>query len=490
MTLPKLNLQQYIDGKWVDGSSDTSLDVENPATEEVIASFPDASIRDIEAAIIAARRAFDDGPWSQTSPRERADKLRALAGLVRERKDEIIELTIEEGGAPRSLAEGLQVGVPADHLTDLADRVLPTFPFERALMPTYAGPGIWQGVVRREPVGVVSAITPFNYPNYMHIMKLGPSLAAGNTVVLKPSAFTPLSAMWLAGLCQEVGFPPGVINVVTGDLEASRLMTTHPAVDMVTFTGSEGTGKHIMEQAAGTVKKLLLELGGKSACILLDDVAIENALGALLSFTRHAGQGCAAQTRVLVHESRYDETVELLVKALNELKVGDPKEPDTMVGPLVNDAQRSRVERYVAKGTEEGAQIACGGKRPAHIDKGYFFEPTLFVDVKSSMTIAQEEIFGPVGVLIPFHDDDEAVAIANDTHYGLSGSVWSAQPGRAYDVAKRVRTGQMYVNVALGPANPFGPFGGYKQSGLGREFGEAGLDEYLETKTVMWSAAK
>jgi aldehyde dehydrogenase (NAD+) len=490
MALPKLNAQQYIDGKWIDGTADATLEVVNPATEGVIASFPDASVNDVESAIVAARRAFDDGPWPQASPRERAEKLRALAQLVRERKDEIIELTIEEGGAPRSLAEGLQVSVPADHLTDLADRVLSTFPFERPLMPTYAGPGIWQGIVRREPVGVVSAITPFNYPNYMHIMKIAPSVAAGNTVVLKPSPFTPLSAMWLAGLCEEVGFPSGVINVVTGDLDASKLMTTHPAVDMVTFTGSDTVGKLIMQQAAGTVKKVLLELGGKSACIILEDAVVESALPAILSFTRHAGQGCAAQTRVLVHESRYDEAVETIVKALTALKVGDPQEPDTMVGPLITDGQRARVERYVAMGKEEGGQIACGGGRPAHLDKGYFFEPTLFVDMKPSMTIAQEEIFGPVGVLMPFHDDDEAVAIANGTAYGLSGSVWSSAPARAYDVAKRVRTGQIYVNVALGPANPFGPFGGYKLSGLGREFGEAGLDEYLETKTVMWSAAK
>jgi aldehyde dehydrogenase (NAD+) len=482
--------QLYIDGGWVDGTGDTEIDVVNPATETVIDTVPAASTADTEAAIVAARRAFDDGRWPNTAPRERATLLRRLAALIRERKAEIVELTIQEGGAPRSLAEGLQVTVPLDHLIDLADRVLATFPFERPLMPTF-GPsaGIWQGVVRREPIGVVSAITPFNYPNYINLLKLGPSLAAGNTVVLEPSPLTPLSALWLAELCDEVGFPPGVVNVITGNVDSAHLLTTHPAVDMVTFTGSDATGSRIMEQAAQGLKKVILELGGKSATIILDDVRLDTVLPGCLSFTRHAGQGCAAQTRILVHESIHDDLVDRLVATLRGLKVGDPSEPDTMVGPLISSSQRERVERYIAAGTNEGARLAFGGHRPAHLDKGYFVEPVLFVDVKSSMAIAQDEIFGPVGVVIPFSDDDEAVAIANDSHYGLSGAAWAKDPQRAYEVAKRVRTGQMYVNVALGPANPFGPFGGYKRSGIGREFGEAGVDEYLETKTVMWGVA-
>jgi aldehyde dehydrogenase (NAD+) len=479
----------YIDGRWAEGTGD-EIQVLNPATEEVVETLRGASVAETESAIVAARRAFDDGPWPALDPRERAELLRRLAVLLRERKSEIVDLTVQEGGAPRSLAEGLQVTVPLDHLADLADRVLRTFPFERPLMPTYgAAGGIWQGVVRREPFGVVSAITPFNYPNYINLLKVGPAIAAGNTVVLAPSPLTPLSALWLAGLCDEVGFPPGVVNVVVGGVESAQLLTTHPAVDLVTFTGSDATGRRIMEQAAGGLKKVVLELGGKSATIVLDDANLDAIIPGCLSFTRHAGQGCAAQTRILVHESNHDELVDRLVATVQALKVGNPDEPDTMVGPLISEQQRARVERYIRAGIDEGARIACGGGRPAHLDRGYFVEPTLFVDVKSSMTIAQDEIFGPVAVVIPFADEDEAVAIANDSRYGLSGAVWARDPQRAYGVAKRVRTGQMYVNVALGPANPYGPFGGYKHSGIGREFGEAGLDEYLETKTVMWGVA-
>jgi aldehyde dehydrogenase (NAD+) len=479
----------YINGRWVDGTGD-AIDVINPATEEVVETVVGASIADTEAAIVAARRAFDDGPWPQADPRERAELLTRLAGLLRERKQEIVDLTVKEGGAPRSLAEGLQVTVPVDHLSDLAGRVLRTFPFERPLMPTFgAAGGIWQGVVRREPFGVVSAITPFNYPNYINLMKVGPAIAAGNTVVLAPSPLTPLSALWLAQLCDEVGFPPGVVNVVVGGIDSAQLLTAHPAVDLVTFTGSDATGRAIMEQAAPDLKKVVLELGGKSATIVLDDANLDAVIPGCLSFTRHAGQGCAAQTRILVHDSLHDQLVDRLIATVQALKVGNPDEPDTMVGPLISEQQRARVERYIQSGIDEGARLACGGRRPAHLDRGYFVEPTVFVDVKSSMTIAQDEIFGPVGVVIPFADEDEAVAIANDSRYGLSGAVWARDPQRAYNVAKRVRTGQMYVNVALGPANPYGPFGGYKHSGIGREFGEAGLDEYLETKTVMWGVA-
>jgi aldehyde dehydrogenase (NAD+) len=481
--------QLYIGGAWSDGTGG-EIEVLNPATEAVIETVADASPADTEAAIVAARRAFDDGAWPHTSPHQRATLLRKLADLIVARETEIVDLTIAEGGAPRSLAEGLQVSVPVDHLCDLADRVLSSFAFERPLMPTFgAASGIWQGVVRREPRGVVAAITPFNYPNYINLLKLGPAIAAGNTIVLEPSPLTPLSALWLAELCDEVGFPPGVVNVITGDIQSARLLTTHPAVDMITFTGSDETGRHILAQSAPDLKKVILELGGKSATIVLDDANLDATMPGLLSFTRHAGQGCAAQTRLLVHERIHDDLVDRLVRTLGGLKVGDPNESNTMVGPLISDRQRQRVERYIAKGAEEGATLAFGGGRPAHLDRGFFVEPTLFTDAKSSMTIAQDEIFGPVGVVLPFGDDDEAVAIANDSRFGLSGAVWAKDPQRAYEIAKGVRTGQMYVNVALGPANPYGPFGGYKHSGIGREFGEAGLDEYLETKTVMWGVA-
>ncbi|HET9667522.1 MAG TPA: aldehyde dehydrogenase family protein [Desertimonas sp.] len=483
-----LETQQYIDGKWVEGTSTTVLEVENPATEEILASFPDASVADVEAAILAARRAFDEGPWPHTTPKERAAKLSRLAELVAARKDEIVEILIAEVGCPRTLANGLQYAVPQIHLEDMADRVLRTFEFERPMEPVY-GMGIGQGVIRYEPAGVVAAITPFNYPHYINVSKLGPALAGGNTVVLKPSPLTPLSALWLARQCEEVGFPPGVVNFVTGDLEASKLLTSHPAVDVVTFTGSDVTGRHIMQQASADLKRVVLELGGKSANIWLDDATIDKALPASLGFVRNTGQGCAAQTRILVHERLYDEAVDRLVAAMQALQVGDPQDAATDVGPLISAAQRERVERYTGIGKDEGATLAFGGGRPSGLDKGHYVEPTLFVDVKTSMTVAQDEIFGPVGVVIPFRDDDEAVAIANDSRFGLSGAVWSANTRHAYDVASRLRTGGVYVNGAGGGINPYGPFGGYKHSGIGREFGVFGLQEYLEAKTIVWTVA-
>ncbi len=337
---------------------------------------------------------------------------------------------------------------------------------------------------------MVAAITPFNYPFFVNMSKIVPALAAGCTVVLKPSPFTPLMALLIAEIADEVGLPPGVLNVVTGDIEAGRLLTSHPAVDVVTFTGSGPVGSEIMGQAATGVKRVVLELGGKSANIILGDANLDRAVPhAVLGFTRHSGQGCACLTRVLVHESRYDEAVDRLAAGLANLQVGDPADPATDMGPLIRESQRARVERYVGIGRQEGARLVYGGGRPAGMDRGFFVEPTLFADVKSSMTIAQEEVFGPVGVVIPFADDAEAVAIANDSIYGLSGAVWSGDPARAYTVASQVRTGMIMLNGGGGGTNSHGPFGGYKQSGIGREFGEAGLEEYLETKTVGWGVA-
>jgi aldehyde dehydrogenase (NAD+) len=358
-------------------------------------------------------------------------------------------------------------------------------------MPPTFGQGIGQGVVVREPAGVVAAITPFNYPFMVNVMKVAPALAAGCTVVLKPSPFTPLAGLLFGEVADEVGLPSGVLNVVTADLEGSRLLTAHPAVDVVTFTGSVPVGADVMRQAAGGIKRVLLELGGKSANVVLEDADLTRVVPmSAMTFTRHSGQSCAALTRILVHESRHDELVAGLVGVLEKFKIGDPADADTVIGPLIRDPHRGRVELMVKLGREEGATVAYGGGRPAGLDKGFFFEPTLFTDVKNNMQIAQEEIFGPVGVVIPFSDDDEAVAIANDSRYGLNGAVWSADPVRAYGVASRIRTGQVIINGAGGGVNPHAPFGGYKHSGVGREFGEAALDEYLETKSVHWPAAR
>jgi aldehyde dehydrogenase (NAD+) len=381
------------------------------------------------------------------------------------------------------------VQVPLDHLADMAGRVLATFPFSRPMPPTF-GLGIGQGVVLREAAGVVAAITPFNYPFFVNMSKVVPALAAGCTIVLKPSPYTPLAALLMAGAAEQAELPPGVLNVVPGDVEAGQRLTTHSAVDVVTFTGSDAAGEQIMAQAAGGIKRVVLELGGKSANILLEDADLDRAIPpAALGFTRHSGQGCACLTRVLVHESRYDEAVGRLAAALAGLRVGDPDDAATDLGPLIREAQRVRVEGYVRLAQEEGARLVYGGGRPAGLDRGFFHEPTLFADVRSEMRIAQEEVFGPVGVVIPFADDGEAAAIANDSQFGLSGAVWSSDPQRAFAVAKQIRTGTVVLNGGGGGTNPHAPFGGYKRSGIGREFGEAGLEEYLETKSVIWGAA-
>lgn len=479
----------YIDGVWTGGSGEDEVVVVNPATEEEIARVPQATVADVETAILAARRAFDEGPWGQSTPAERAVVLRRFGDLLAARKADIVDITVAEAGSTRTLARTMQVQVPLDHFADMVDRVLPAYPFVRPMPPTF-GAGIGQGVVRREPAGVVAAITPFNYPFYVNMSKIAPVLAAGCTMVLKPSPFTPLAALLIAEIADQAGLPAGVLNVVTGDIEAGEVLTSHPAVDVVTFTGSGPVGTAIMRQAAPTTKRVVLELGGKSANIILADADLDRAVPhAALGFTRHSGQGCACLTRVLVHESRHDEAVERLAAALAALRVGDPNDPATNMGPLIRESQRARVERYVAIGRQEGARLVHGGGRPAGLDRGFYVEPTLFADVKNSMTIAQEEVFGPVGVVIPFADDAEAVTIANDSVFGLSGAVWSADPARAYAVASKVRTGTVYVNGGGGGTNPHGPFGGYKQSGIGREYGEAGLEEYLETKTVVWGVA-
>ncbi|MGX1675524.1 aldehyde dehydrogenase family protein [Streptomyces sp. NPDC055400] len=476
----------YIDGKWSEGSGDTALAVINPATGAQLADVPQATVADIDDAVLAARRAFDEGPWGRTTPAERAVVLHRFADLLAARKPEIVDLTVAEAGSPRKLAETLQVQSPLDHLADMVDRVLATFQFSRPMPPTF-GAGIGQGVVLREPAGVVAAITPFNYPFLTNMSKVVPALAAGCTIVLKPSPYTPLAALLIAEIAEQAEIPPGVLNVVTGDIAAGERLTTHAGVDVVTFTGSDAVGAKIMAQGAPGIKKVVLELGGKSANIILDDADLDRAVPhAALGFTRHSGQGCACLTRVLVHRSRYPETVERLSVALAGLKIGDPDDPATDMGPLIREAQRERVERYVRIGQEDGARLVYGGGRPTGLDSGFFHEPTLFADVRNSMRIAQEEIFGPVGVVIPFDDDTEAAAIANDSDFGLSGAVWAADPKRAFAVARQVRTGMVALNGGGGGTNPHGPFGGYKRSGIGREFGEAGLEEYLETKAVLW----
>lgn len=484
-----LSYRLYIDGEWTDSEGTAHLDVVNPATEEVIGRVPQATRGDVVRAIEAARRAFDEGPWPRMSVRERSAAMIRLAEIMERRTPEIIELNIAEAGSIRPLAETLQVTVPIRHFRDMAERVMPSFAWERPLMP-FIGAGIGQGVLRREPFGVAALISAYNFPFFLSVMKLAPALAAGCTVVLKPAPTTPLEAFLLAEMAHEAGLPPGVFNVVTGDVDAGQELTSNPMVDVVSFTGSDTVGRMVYSQAAPTLKKVVLELGGKSANIICEDADLDRAVQMVVSgITVHAGQGCSLLTRTLVHRSRHDELVEKVIAALSQVKVGNPADPDTTMGPLISEAQRDKVEKLIRTGEEEGARIVFGGGRPAGLTKGYFVEPTLFIDVDNSMTIARTEFFGPVGAVIPFDDDDHAVRLANDNPYGLAGAVWAKDPARAYRIATQIRAGYITVNGGGGGLSPHAAFGGYKQSGLGREWGEHGLNEFLETKTIGWGVA-
>ncbi|TWH24629.1 acyl-CoA reductase-like NAD-dependent aldehyde dehydrogenase [Rhodococcus rhodochrous J45] len=479
----------FIDGAWVDSDGGEILDVHNPANGELVGRAPQATVSDVRRAIAAARRAFDEGPWPLMTPHERAQVMLRMADALDKRRAELVDLSIAEAGSTRALAEYLQVGIPLQHFRDMAERILPSFEFEKPVLPTI-GQGIGQGVVLREPAGVAALISAYNFPLFLNIMKVAPALAAGCTAVLKPAPTTPLEALILGTIAEEAGLPPGVLNIVTGDTEAGRELTTSRDVDLVSFTGSDTVGRAVYEQAAPTLKKVVLELGGKSANIICEDADLAKVAESVIgNMVTHSGQGCSLFTRTLVHRSRYDELVAYVTAGLGTITVGDPADPSVMMGPLISEAQRTKVEKLIARGVEEGAKIAFGGGRPAGLDKGYFVEPTLFVDVDNSMDIAQKEFFGPVGVIIPFDDDDHAVRLANESEFGLGGSVFAADPARAYGIAKRIRTGFVSINGGGGGVTPHVPFGGYKQSGLGREWGAAGLDEYLETKAVTWSAA-
>jgi aldehyde dehydrogenase (NAD+) len=484
------NYQLYIGGEWVEATGDDGLDVINPATEESIGAVPQASIADVDRAVAAARRAFEEGAWRKLKPRERSDALLRFMQILADRRAELVDLIIAEAGAARWVADALQFETGFRYAQWFAERTA-SFPFEDPLPPQAGARGLGQGVILKEPIGVVAAITPFNFPLYLNLSKVVPALAMGNSVVLKPSPYTPLEAFVLGEIADAAGLPPGVLNVVTGDVDAGAHLTTHAGVDMISFTGSDFVGKKIMTQAAEGLKKVLLELGGKSPNVAFAGADVKKfSQSAAAGFTIHAGQGCALPTRILADRSIYDEVVENMQAALGRVTVGDPTDKKTMMGPLINAAQRERVERYVAAGKAEGARLACGGARPAAVDKGFFFEPTLFADVTTSMSVAQDEIFGPVGVVIPFDGEEEGIRIANDSRYGLAASVWHPDPVRAYEIAKEMQAGTVSINGGGGGPNLWGPFGGYKHSGIGREYGDYGLLEYTQLKTVAWSAGR
>ncbi|WP_395659773.1 aldehyde dehydrogenase [Nocardioides sp.] len=481
MTLPP-PAQQLVDGKLIGAADGTTFPILDPATGREIGRAPDSTATDVEAAIAAARRAFDESDWS-TDTELRVRCLRQLHAALLEDAEPFRALTTAEVGMPGFMMGAAGFDVPVDGLRWVTD-LLEDYEFETDLGVAHPMGIASRRTVRREPVGVVAAITPWNVPTQINLAKVGPALAAGCTVVLKPAPDTPWLACELGRLVAEhTDIPPGVLNVVTPRAnDVAAQLTTDPRVDMVSFTGSTATGRAIMAAAAPTLKKVFLELGGKSAAIVLDDADLAAAAGAT-AFTAciHAGQGCAITTRLVVPRERYDEAVQVAAATMESIGVKDPADPGAICGPVISQAQRDRVASYLRLAEEEGGTFATGG----HVlDRdGYWVEPTVVAGLDNSSRLAQEEIFGPVLVVIPHDGDDDAVRIANDSAYGLSGSVESGSLERAKAVAARIRTGTIAVNGGVW-FSPDAPFGGYKQSGLGREMGVAGFEEYLETKTV------
>ncbi|MQY26202.1 Geranial dehydrogenase [Nocardia sp. RB56] len=468
----------FIGGRWVAPAGTERLPVVSPSTEEVVGEVPLATTADIDRAVAAARSAFDDGPWPRMSPQERADVLARAAELLRKREADIAGITVDEMGCAISQAKQAQTGLVAPLFDYYAD-LIRTFEFRRTVSV-----GERRGLVTNEPVGVVAAINPWNAPVTLAAWKTAPALAAGCPVVLKPAAESPLSTFVLGEALDEAGVPAGVVNVVPGGREVGEHLVTHPGVDKIAFTGSTGAGKRIMSLCGEQVKRVSLELGGKSATLVLDDADLAAVLPPLVKGGMHlSGQVCGAHTRVLIPRAHYAEAVEIAAAAANSVSVGDPHDPATLVGPLVAERQRDRVESYVASALADGARVAAGGVRPAHLPKGWYYAPTIIADADNTMRVAREEIFGPVLCLIAYDGDDEAVAIANDSPYGLSGGVWTADPQRGLDVALRIRTGSIAINGTY-PPFPAVPFGGFKESGLGRELGPEGLRGFLEPRSI------
>jgi aldehyde dehydrogenase (NAD+) len=482
--------RMLIDGRLVDGEAGTFSNV-NPATEETLGEVSNASKDDMTRAIDAARRAFDESEWS-TNRALRKRCLEQLQETIEAEREELREELILEVGCPRMVTHGPQLDAPLAGALRYPAKLIDEYPWETDLgeaLVELTGQ-LTMRKVWREPVGVVGAIVPWNFPFEVTINKLGQALATGNTVVLKPAPDTPYNANRLGRLIAErTDMPPGVVNVVTAsDHLVGEELTLSPKVDLISFTGSTAVGKRIMEKGAATMKRLFLELGGKSATIVLDDADLEGACLIGIAPCMHAGQGCAIPTRMLLPRSRYDEGVEILEAMYAGVLPGDPQDPGTLCGPVISAKQRDRVRGYIQKGIDEGAKLLVGGPdAPDQFDKGFYVKPTLFTDVDNSMTIAQEEIFGPVLVVIPFDDDEDAIRIANDSAYGLAGNVMSASHERAVAVARRLRAGVIGVNGGAAYGADV-PFGGYKASGVGRQNGLAGFDQYLEVKSVAWPA--
>ncbi|MFV2175241.1 aldehyde dehydrogenase [Actinomadura sp. LOL_016] len=475
----------FIGGEWVPPSTDQSIEVIAPHTQKRIGRAAAASTADVDRAVAAARRAFDEGPWPRSDPAERVKVIRKLAEIYGRHRDELADLITAELGAPISFAKRAQVSLPWSMMGTFAD-IAEKYEWVEHRPGAY-GKGV---VLLKEPVGVVAAVIPWNMPQFLTVTKIVPALLAGCTVVLKPAPEAPLDALFLGDLLDRVGLPPGVVNVLPADRDVSAYLVAHPGIDKVSFTGSTAAGRQVAAACAANLTRVGLELGGKSAAVALDDAdptAVATAVR--LSGMGMAGQICNALTRVIVPANRIDDHADALAAELSGVRVEDPTDPRTEMGPLVTERQQQRVWRYIDTGVEEGARLVTGGTGlPDGIRRGWYVRPTVFSDVDSSMTIAREEIFGPVIVVIPYRDEREAVRIANDSDYGLAGSVFTADTARGLDVAARVRTGTFGVNQGYS-MDPAAPFGGVKASGYGRELGSEGLEGYLDIKSISFAAS-
>lgn len=491
MTILKNKHSLYINGEWV--VADELEVILNPANEAVLGEAPVGNARHVEASIAAAYDAFHSGPWPRMPVKARQAILTAFLDAVERRAEEIVNLIVSETGAPITLARFLQYGVPMKHArtcVEIMTRPAQT-PLPVELTPAADGTTILGStILSREPLGVVSAITPYNFPFFLNVGKIIPAMAVGCTVILKPSPYTPFEALILGEIADEVGIPKGVINIVTGGIEVGAALTTDKRIDLVSFTGSDAVGSAIQAQSAPTLKRLLLELGGKSALIVRHDADLKAAaMSGVGGFTTHSGQGCALLTRHVVHNSIKSAYVDMVRQIIGGMKIGDPTDASVNIGPLIREAARARTEKYVDIAQSEGARLITGGKRPAGFDRGFFYEPTFFDNVQNSHRIAQEEVFGPIGVVIGYDTDEEAVQIANDSEFGLSGAIFSKDAGKAFDLALQIRTGGVAINGGIGTMSSHAPFGGIKRSGYGREYGHEGLNEFTYMKTIGFRAA-
>ncbi|MFC7492885.1 MULTISPECIES: aldehyde dehydrogenase [unclassified Nocardioides] len=468
----------FIDGDWAAPASGGTIQVVSPHSEQVVATVPEGSRADIDAAVAAARRAFDEGPWPRMSPEERIEVVQNFSNLYAAKLGEMAEVISTEMGAPVSFSNLAQAPAPWMQIEAFLG-IARSYPWEE----TRAG-SLGEVIVRREPVGVVAAIPPWNVPQFTIMSKLVPALLAGCTIVIKPAPETPLDPYLMAELLQEAGVPNGVVNIVAAGREVGEHLVRHPDVDKVAFTGSTAAGRTIASICGEQLKRVSLELGGKSAAIVLDDADLAATMeGLKFTALMNSGQACVAQTRILAPRSNYGAVVDALAETVSGMVVGDPLDPATEIGPMVAQRQQERVEKYIALGQEEGARVVTGGNgMPDGLSSGWYVRPTVFADVDNRMRIAQEEIFGPVLSVIAYDDVDDAVRIANDSEYGLAGTVWTGDVEAGLDVARRVRTGTYGVNTYT--MDFAAPFGGYKSSGIGREFGPEGLSHYTELKSI------